>query len=135
VEARRAESNPKPDSMDLYFQGAAVYHKGQTFENLISARTFFERAVALDSNNVEALVGIALVDWSIGGAAMDSDPRARYSSAEAAVTTALSLAPDHIMAHRVFRRESMYRPNVNFRRSQNANVLSRWIGTPQYMLP
>jgi hypothetical protein len=42
AEARRAERTPKPDSMDLYFQGKAWFNKGRTPEILAQARMFFE---------------------------------------------------------------------------------------------
>ena len=34
VEARRAEHSPHPDSMDLYFQGKALWNKGPNAENM-----------------------------------------------------------------------------------------------------
>ena len=58
AEARRAERSLHPDAMDLYFQGMACLNKGRTSEYLAQARGFFERALALDPKNVEALVGI-----------------------------------------------------------------------------
>ena len=48
AEARRAERSLHPDAMDLYFQGRAIFNKGQTPENLTQAQGFFERALALD---------------------------------------------------------------------------------------
>jgi adenylate cyclase len=66
VEARRAERAPHPSSMDLYFQGAAWLNKGPSPENLAQARRCFERALALDPDNVEALVGFASVDAQRG---------------------------------------------------------------------
>jgi len=48
------------------------------------ARSFFEKAIALDPENVEAMVGLARVDVSVAGAL---------------VTEALSLAPNHAVAH------------------------------------
>ncbi len=62
AEARRAERAPHPDSMDLYFQGMACANMGQTPEYLAQARGFFERALALDPGNIEALVAGAYVD-------------------------------------------------------------------------
>jgi TolB-like protein len=44
AEARRAERAPHPDSMDLYFQGAAYLNKGWFNEHLTQASDLFERA-------------------------------------------------------------------------------------------
>ena len=59
AEARRAERAPNPDSMDLYFRGMSAYNKGLTPDNLSEARKLFERALALDPGNVDAIVGAA----------------------------------------------------------------------------
>src|SRR5262244_1889073 len=60
-EARRSERSLNPSSMDLYFQGKACLNKGLTPECMAQARGFFERALALDPKNIEALVGTAYV--------------------------------------------------------------------------
>jgi TolB-like protein/class 3 adenylate cyclase len=99
VEARRAEQSLHPDSMDLYFQGLAWFYKGPTSENLARARGFFERALALDPGNVDALVWIATADIVSGPALFSVDRAARLAAAEAAASKALSLAPDHAAAH------------------------------------
>jgi TolB-like protein/class 3 adenylate cyclase len=99
AEARRAEHSPHPDAMDLYFLGRASLNKGQTLENLTQAHDFFERALALDPGNVEALVGTALVDCSIGGSFLTDDRTARFAAAEAASIKALSVAPEFAVAH------------------------------------
>ena len=65
VEARRAERSPYPDATDLCFQGAAWVNRGSTPENLAQARGFYERALALEPGNVEALVGTALANFVI----------------------------------------------------------------------
>ena len=54
-QAQRAQRASNPDSMDLYFQGQAWYNKGLNCENLAQARSFFERALALDPDNLSAL--------------------------------------------------------------------------------
>ena len=59
AEARRAEQAPTPDSIDLYFQGLAWLNKGATPDSVAQARGFFDRALAADPDNVEALVGSA----------------------------------------------------------------------------
>ena len=66
AEARQAENSLHPDSMDLYFQGRACWNKGLTPEHMSQARDFFERALTLDPNNMEALVGAAQADIALG---------------------------------------------------------------------
>jgi hypothetical protein len=62
AEARRAENTPHPEAIDMYFLGRARFNKGQTLKNLTQAHGFFfARALALDPENVEALVGANLL--------------------------------------------------------------------------
>ncbi|QIG96779.1 adenylate/guanylate cyclase domain-containing protein [Bradyrhizobium sp. 6(2017)] len=99
AEARRAERSLHPNSMDLNFQGRAWWHKGPIPEHMAQARGFFERALALDPQNVEALVGMASVDVAVGGALLTDEKIAYCLAAEANAIKALSLAPDHAEAH------------------------------------
>jgi TolB-like protein/class 3 adenylate cyclase len=99
AEARRAERAPHPDSTDLNFRGMARMNKGWTPEFMAQARGFFERALALDPGNIEALVGMARVDAVVGGVFFGADRSARFAAAEAALTKALSLASEHALAH------------------------------------
>jgi TolB-like protein/class 3 adenylate cyclase/Flp pilus assembly protein TadD len=98
AEARRGERAPQPDSMDLYFQGMACANKGLNPEYMAQARGFFERALALDPGNTEALVGIAMVDTLCGSNFMSDDPAASLAAAEATLTQTLSLVPNHAWA-------------------------------------
>jgi TolB-like protein/class 3 adenylate cyclase/Tfp pilus assembly protein PilF len=99
VEARRAERAPAPDSLDLYFQGEAWVNKGVTFESMNKAHSFFERALALDPTNVDALAGMAQVEANFAISLSTDDKAARFAAAEEAAEEALSLAPDHALAH------------------------------------
>jgi TolB-like protein/class 3 adenylate cyclase len=101
AEARRAEGMLNPDAVDLIFQGRAHLNEGQALESLTLARGFFERALALDPENVDALVGKAIVDISIGSTLLTDDRMARCMAAKAAATKVLSLAPDYALAHLV----------------------------------
>jgi TolB-like protein len=101
AEARRAARSSLPSSMDLYFQGRAWWNKGLTPDFMIQARGFFERAITLDPGNIEAMVGLALVDVSIAASLMSDDWSARFATAEATSTKVLSLAPNHAVAHLV----------------------------------
>ncbi len=99
VEAQRAERSPHPDATDLYFQGWAFANKGITPEYMTKARIFFERALALDPKNIEALVGMASIDLGMAANYLIDDGIARVAVAETALTRALSLAPQHARAH------------------------------------
>ena len=101
AEARRAERSPHPDAMDLCFQGKAYANRGVTPENMAQARNFFERCLALDPGNIEALVGIGLVHVSTGVNFLDDERAAHLATAEPALMRALSLAPQHALAHGV----------------------------------
>jgi adenylate cyclase len=59
AEAARAERSSNPDSMDFFFQGKAWLDKGRSAETITTAREFFEKAIAVDANNAQALAGLA----------------------------------------------------------------------------
>ena len=99
AEARRAEQAPNPNSMDLYFQGLASLNKGRTPDNLAQARSFFDRALTADPDNVDALVGSASAEAGQGISSFAADPVAAFAAAEAKLTKALSSVPDHARAH------------------------------------
>jgi len=98
AEAQRAERSSHPDAMDLYFQGRAYMNKGVTPNYTTQARGFFERALALDPNNIEALVGEAQADVSTGSGFMTDDRATHFAAAETALIKALSLAPQNAKA-------------------------------------
>ena len=95
----RAELSPHPDAMDLVFQGTSWLNKGLTPDHMVQAGNFFIKALALDPGNVEAMVGLARVDAQTGAALLTDDWSARFISAEASLTRALSLAPNLAFAH------------------------------------
>jgi tetratricopeptide (TPR) repeat protein len=85
--------------MDLYFQGLAWLNKGMIPDNVGRARDFFDRALAADPDNVEALIGSARADTRAGAFLFSTEPKAAFAAAEAKLTQALSSAPDHAGAH------------------------------------
>ena len=99
AEARGAELALNPDSMDLYFQDLTWLNKGQTPESSAQARSFFDRALAADPDNVDFLVQSARVDVVRGSFSFVADPIAAFAAAEAKLTKALSSVPDHALGH------------------------------------
>jgi TolB-like protein/class 3 adenylate cyclase len=101
AEARRTQQAPNPDSMDLYFQGQAWLNRGINPENMARGRGYFERAFALDHDNLDALLGLGRVDYSVGGAHLSDDFDARLAAAEGAIAKVLSLRPNDALAHEI----------------------------------
>ena len=99
AEARRGERSLHPDALDLYFQGRHSLSKGLAPKHIALARRFFEQALALDPESIEALVGIANIE--IAGVAnfMVDDRGSRLAQAEATLIKVLSMAPHHAVAH------------------------------------
>ena len=99
IEAHRAERTTYPDAMDLCFQGRAWMNKGATPENLKQARGFLERALILEPDSIDAMVGIARADIVSASSHMVEDRTSLFAAAEARLTKALSLAPRFAGAH------------------------------------
>ena len=99
AEARRAERSPHPNSLDSYFQGIAWFNKGPTPDHMSQARAMFDRALALDPNNIEAMAWTAAVNLEVASAYMSDDGRALVAAAEAMLVKVLSFAPNHAFAH------------------------------------
>jgi TolB-like protein/class 3 adenylate cyclase/Flp pilus assembly protein TadD len=98
VEAKRAETVTDPDSVDLYFQGIQWFSKGGP-DNIERARGYFERAVALDPTNIDALVGAARADVLVGAIYTTEHRAERLAAAETLLIKGISIAPRNYWAH------------------------------------
>jgi tetratricopeptide (TPR) repeat protein len=81
--------------MDHYFLGMAFLNKGITAELLDKARSHFDRALELDPDSVEALIGRARVDLASVTNWLSEDRVKRLRSAEADLGKALRLRPEN----------------------------------------
>ena len=142
AEARRAERAPNPDSMDHYFLGLAQYHKGITAEIFDRARSHYDRAIELDQNNVEALIGRAWVDVISAANYLSDDRVERYRSAEAHLAKALKLSSNNANAHCALGVLRMYtnRATQGIAECERALSIDRnlaaahaWIGTAKFL--
>ena len=59
AEAQRGTHSTNPDAIDLTMRGWAALWQPPTKESTASARDYFERAIKLDPQNAEAMVGLA----------------------------------------------------------------------------
>ena len=98
-QARRAQRASNPDSMDLYFQGQAWSNKGLNSENLAQARSFYERALALDPDNLSALTAKLHVDLMLVGQSLVDDRAERLAAIEATLIKLLARVPNNAVAH------------------------------------
>jgi TolB-like protein/class 3 adenylate cyclase/Flp pilus assembly protein TadD len=99
AEAQRAEHSLHPDATDLIFQGRAWLNKGLTPEYLAQARGFFDRALALDPGNIEAMVSLAHTNILTGAAFLSDDRTLYLEAAEKGLIKVLNMAPQHARAH------------------------------------
>ena len=98
AEARRAEQEENPDSVDLYFLGLQNFGQGGV-DNIRRARALFERAVALDPRNVDALVGAARASVIVGAIYGADDRASALAEAETLLIKGISIAPRNFWAH------------------------------------
>jgi TolB-like protein len=142
AEARRAERSPHPDAMDLVFQGSRWINKGLTPDCLARARSFLEKAIALDPENIEALVGMANVDTTTVVASLTDDRAPRLAATEATLNRVLSMAPQHALAHMLLGVVQMHTNRVaqGIAECERALALDRnlasahaWIGYAKYL--
>jgi TolB-like protein/class 3 adenylate cyclase len=129
AEARRAgrSRSADRDALDLFFCGWAVFNRGQSPEDLLRAEQLFERALATEADNVRALVGLAAVKFAFAATYATDERVAHLTAAEAAVTKALTLAPNDARAHCVLGwiYTASNRPALGIAESQRAIVLDR----------
>ena len=98
AEARRAGRSVTPNLVDHYFLGLADLNKGQTTDLLDKARFHFDRALDLDLENVDALVGRARVHLGLVSYWLSEDRAKGLHSAELDLGKALKLMPDNAIA-------------------------------------
>jgi len=99
VEARRAERTANPDSLDLCFRGFNWVNRGIHPEFLANARNCFRRALEIDPENADAMVGLVFVDTILAQTYSFDDRPERIGAAEKLILRALFLAPRDAMAH------------------------------------
>ena len=99
TEARRAERAANPDSADLTFRGFDLLQKGINPESLGKAHESFNRALEIEPDNVQALLGQVLVDTIFAQLYAFDDRRERIDATETLALRALSSAPRDPMAH------------------------------------
>ena len=101
AEALRAmRERPKnPDAVDLAMRGTAIMNGTESLASLNEAIGLFERALSLDPNNVQALLGLSWALSNRAGDFADDNAAGHLARAEQAVDAALAIQPDSSVAH------------------------------------
>ena len=100
VEARRAEKASSPDLLDYWFRGYDWINRGINPESLEKARECFERAHAIDPDDVNATLGLVLADViSLPMRSFQGDCGGRLAEAKALTLKALAADPRDPRAH------------------------------------
>jgi TolB-like protein len=101
AESRRAvrEHPDHLDAVDHTLRGWAAWNRHLSLEAAQRARSFFEAALCLDEDNVDALLGFANATMSEVNMYASADRAGQIRAAEAAATKALALMPDSADAH------------------------------------
>ena len=101
AEAQRSTHSTNPDAIDLTMRGWAAIWQPATKESITSARDYFERALKLDPQNAEAMVGLAyarlrasVYGWST---AAEDKPAAQMDL----LTKAIAINPGYAFAYYV----------------------------------
>ena len=98
LRAMRERPN-NPDAVDLSMRGWAMLNSNVDKAVTIDAAALFERAMALDAQNVSAMIGLAdALTWRLG-MYWSEDRAGDIARAEATIDRALALEPDNSSAH------------------------------------
>jgi TolB-like protein/class 3 adenylate cyclase/Flp pilus assembly protein TadD len=101
IRAETARPTDRPDALDYLLRGRAVMGTGVVRENIEKAVDFYEHAVALDPNSVEAQSRLA---GALITRAQPKDPAAAAADvqrAEELIARALAASPGDPLTHRV----------------------------------
>jgi TolB-like protein/class 3 adenylate cyclase/Flp pilus assembly protein TadD len=102
VEAARLKRTPaaNPDAEDLALQCVAGFWKaGGIGKEADAAFALCEQALAIDPNNVRALLGLGQKFFQLAQSGVSGDPKGDFERADELVSKALALDPDWPWAH------------------------------------
>jgi adenylate cyclase len=97
---RAARERPNnPDAVDLAMRGWTVRWKPFTKESSAESMALFERALALDPQNISAMEGLTSVLADRVGNLLSENPAGDLARAQKTIDAALALQPDNSSAH------------------------------------
>ena len=99
AEARRAETAANPDALDYWFRGMEWINRGISPDTVAHARECFDRALAIDGDNVNAMLGRVMADAVETRLRSRTASADRLAAAEALTMKALAIDPGNPLGH------------------------------------
>jgi adenylate cyclase len=101
AEAQKSARSGNLDAIDLIMRGWAVLWQPATKESTASARDYFERALKIDPQNAEAMVGFAYARLRATVYGWTNTSEDTYAAQLDLLTKATAVNPDHAFAYYV----------------------------------
>ena len=101
AEAQKSAHSSNPDAIDLTMRGWAATWQPFTKESVASAREYFERAMKIDPQNAEAMVGFAYARYLARVLGWSTDAEDTYAAQLDLLTKATAISPGYAFAHYV----------------------------------
>jgi adenylate cyclase len=101
AEAQKSTHSSNPDAIDLTMRGWAATWQPLTKESNASARDYFERAMKIDPQTAEAMVGLALARYRARVLGWSTDAEDTYAAQLDLLTKATAIDPGYAFAHYV----------------------------------
>jgi adenylate cyclase len=101
AEAQKSIHSSNPDAIDLTMRGWAAIWQQTAKESTASARDYFERAMKIDPQSAEAMVGLALARYTARVLGWSTAAEDTYAADLDLVTKATAINPGYAFAHYV----------------------------------
>ena len=101
AEAQKSTHSTNPDAIDLTMRGWAALWQPPTKESTASARDYFERAIKLDPQNAEAMVGLAYARLRASVYGWSTAAEDTYAAQLDLLTKATAINPGYAFAYYV----------------------------------
>ena len=117
AEAQRGTHSTNPDAIDLTMRGWAALWQPPTKESITSARDYFERAIKIDPQNAEAMVGLAYARLRTNYYGWSTGAEDTYAAQLELLTKAIAINPGYAFAYYV-KSPALFSPSSFRKRSQ-----------------
>jgi adenylate cyclase len=101
AEAQKSTHSTNPDAIDLTMRGWAAMWQPWAKESAASARDYFERAIKIDPQNAEAMVGFAFARYRAKVCGWSTEAEDTYAAQLDILTKATAINPGYAFAYYV----------------------------------